>query len=95
MDSDELGERMTALAEHFPSMRGAPGIDPWTPHELNRWAVGQASHGERHTARFLLAVWDPGTDWEAGGFDVLEALRVWDLAHRAAFLECAADPWWP
>jgi hypothetical protein len=72
-----------------------PGIDPWTPHELNRWAAGPASGGERRTARFLFAVWDPATDWEAGPFDVLEALRVWDLSHREAFLDWAADPWWP
>ena len=95
MDSDELGERMTELARGFPAMRGARGIDPWEPAELNRWAAGPASHGERHTVRFLLAVWDPSTAWEAGRFDVLEALRVWDLKHRAAFLQWAADPWWP
>jgi hypothetical protein len=39
--------------------------------------------------------WDPSTEWEAGRFDVMEALRVWDLKHRAAFLEWAKDPWWP
>jgi hypothetical protein len=95
MDSDELGERMTELARAFPSMRGGRGIDPWDPADLNRWAVGTASHGERVTARFLLSVWDPSTEWEAGRFDVMEALRVWDLRHRDAFLKWALDPWWP
>ena len=88
--NDELKAKMTNLAWRFPS-----GIDPWGPAELNYWAAGSASHGERHTAWFLLAVWDPATEWEAGRFDVLEALRVWDLPHRAAFLDWAADPWWP
>ncbi len=94
MDNDELGERMTGLARGFPAMRGAPGIDPWRPGELDRWAAGPASHGERHAARFLLAVWDPSTAWEAGRFDAMEALRVWDPAHRAAYLAWADDPWW-
>lgn len=95
MNDDELRDRMTGLARGFPSMRCAPGIDPWDPAALNYWASGPASHGERHAARFLLSVWDTSTDWEAGKFDVLEALRAWDLPHRAAFLEWASDPWWP
>lgn len=90
----DLAERMTLLAYTFPSMRGAPGTHPWEPAELNRWAAGSASRGEQQTARFLLAVWDDGTDWEAGRFDVMEALRVWDLKHRTAFLAWASDPWW-
>ncbi len=95
MDPDRLADRMADLARGFPSTRGAPGIDPWHPGELNRWATGPASHGERHAARFLLSVWDPSIEWEAGRFDVMEALRVWDMPHRAAFLRWAAEPWWP
>ncbi len=95
MGSDEIGGRMTELAQDFPSLHGALGVDPWEPAELNRWAAGPASHGERLAARFLLAVWDPGTEWEAGRLDVVEAFRVWDLKHRVAFLKWAADPWWP
>ena len=95
MDPDRLADQMTDLARGFPSMRGAPGVEPWDPGELNRWAAGPASSGERHAARFLLSVWDPATGWEAGRFDVLEALRIWDVTDRAAFLEWAADPWWP
>jgi hypothetical protein len=98
MDADEIDEqrreRMTELAWTFPSMRGAPGVNPWIPEELNRWALRAVSHGERVTARFLLSVWDQHTDWEAGRFDVMDALGVWDLKHRAAFLKWASDPWW-
>jgi len=92
MDSNR---RMTKLAQNFPSMEGAPGVDPWDAAELNRWAAGPASHGERLAARFLLAVWAPGTEWEAGRFDVVEAFGVWDQQHREAFLKWARDPWWP
>lgn len=95
MDDDELRSRMTELARNFPCLERAPGVDPFKPDVLNRWAWGVASHGERATAKFLLAVWDPETEWCAGRFDVFEALRVWDVKHRAAFLRWAADPWWP
>jgi hypothetical protein len=70
-------------------------VEPFEPEELNRWAAGPASHGERVTACFILAVWDPTIEWEAGRFDVMEALRVWSPSHRQPFLEWAADPWWP
>ena len=86
---------MTGLARTFPCLRGAPGVSPWEPAELDRWAAGPASHGERVTARFMLAVWDAATDWEAGRFDLMEALHVWSPSHREAFLEWASDPWWP
>ena len=95
MDDEELAVKMTALARTFPCLRGAPGVSPREPTELNRWACGPASHGERVTARFLLAVWDSSIAWEAGRFDVMEALRVWSPSHREPFLRWAADPWWP
>ncbi len=95
MDPSEPGEQMTKLSKGFPSMRDAPGIDSWKPEHLNSWAAGPASSGERHTARFLLSLWDSATAWEAGRFDVLEALGVWDLPHRGDFLTWAEDPWWP
>lgn len=96
MENDENNVRMTLLAESFPSMRNAPGIDPFNPDKLDRWAsVGGASHGEKLTARFLLAVWNPGHEWAAGPFDLMEALRAWDSNHHRAFLDWAARPWWP
>lgn len=95
MDPADLSERMTELARTFPCLRNAPGVSPWEPTELNRWACGPASHGERVSARFLLAVWDRSTDWEAGRFDIMEALEVWPPSHREPFLRWALDPWWP
>lgn len=94
MDDDTLKQKMTELAQTFPSMRGARGIDPFDPQVLNRWASGGASHGERVTATFLLAIWDRSTDWEAGRFDLMEALEVWPPSHREPFLRWASDPWW-
>lgn len=76
-------------------MKGAPGIRPWEALRLDGWAATrQPSHGEVVTAQFVLAVWNPDEVWKCGRFDLMEALAVWDLAHRAAFLNWAANPWW-
>jgi hypothetical protein len=94
MNADPTRSRMTQLALTFPCLRGAPGVDPFEPGELDRWAAGGASHGERVTARFLLAVWDASGEWAAGRFDVMEALRVRPPSHSRPFLAWAEEPWW-
>lgn len=50
---------------------------------------------ERVTAQFLLAVWDPSATWQAGRFDLMEALNQWPPSHRGPFVRWAANPWWP
>ena len=97
-ESERRQVRMTLLAETFPTLRGAPGVDPWEPHELNRWAAGPRSPGERLAARFVLNLWSGGNDvedWECGPFEVFEALARWDDEHRRAFATWALNPWWP
>jgi hypothetical protein len=95
MDEDERRERMTELARSFPTLRTAPGVDPWEPTELNRWAVGPRSPGERLAARFALNLWNQSAGWECGPFEVFEALARWDAEHCRAFARWAEDPWWP
>ena len=51
-----LDERITALAQAFPSLRDASGLAPWAPRELERWAVDAPETG-RHAAAFVLSVW--------------------------------------
>lgn len=88
--------RFEHLAKTFPCLRRAPGLDPWRPNTLDRWAASPSpSQGERVTARFLLTVWSPDEAWESGRFVLTEALRVWDVRHRRAFLIWASAPWWP
>jgi hypothetical protein len=83
------------LADTFPSLERAPGVHPWDALKVEKWAVsGGPSHGELCAARFILAVWNQYDEWRCGPFDVMDALRVWDLPHRKAFLDWAADPWW-
>ena len=92
---DDPDSRVRLLAQTFPALWKAPGVSPWDALTIDEWATsGRPSHGELCTAKFILAVWDPDGEWRSGRFDVMEALRVWDLTHRTAFLDWAADPWW-
>ncbi|RUL84024.1 hypothetical protein [Tautonia sociabilis] len=89
-------ERIAELARTFPSsLVGAPGIKPWEPRNLDSWAASVVSSGERQAACFILAVWDSGSAWDCGHFDLMKALSTWDEAHHRAFLTWAAEPWWP
>jgi hypothetical protein len=88
--------KMSEFARTFPSMAAAEGVSLWDAQTFDRWARDSfLSDGELATARLLLAVWDPATVWQCGPFNVMEALKIWDPAHRAAFLAWAIDPWWP
>jgi hypothetical protein len=81
-------------------MKGKSGVmealPPWDADRLDEWAASPIpSHGERVTAQFLLAVWNPDHPWICGKFELMDAIRVWDDAHRTAFLNWASDLWWP
>lgn len=97
-------ERMSDIAERFPSLRGVPGVRPWMPIRLAQWAVGGHSHGEVVTARFVLAVWNGCSEWpwdkayrvcktKLAPFDLFEARAIWDDAHLAAFRAWLASDW--
>ena len=89
------GSQVRLLAQEFPCLWNAPHIRLWNAVALDHWATeGRLSHGERCSVQFLLSVWDPNFAWKSGAFNIMEALRVWDVAHRQAFLGWAADPWW-
>jgi hypothetical protein len=88
--------RMAEFAWTFPSVAKASGARLWDANTFDRWAAETPiSEGELVTARFLLAVWDSGTVWQCGRFDLMEAMWVWDNRHQAAFLAWADEPWWP
>lgn len=87
--------RIEHLALTFPCLRGKAGIAPWDANCLDSWAAsGHPSHGEKCTAKFILAVWNPDHDWCSGRFDLMESVRVWDEPSRKAFLAWANEPWW-
>jgi hypothetical protein len=88
--------KMAAFARTFPSTAKSDGVRLWDAHTLDHWAAETpVSHGELLTAQFLLSVRDSATAWRCGRFELMDALRVWDDQHRAAFLAWADDPWWP
>lgn len=92
----DVEAKMTTLAYSFQSMARAPHVKLWDANSFDRWANETSlSHGELVTAQFLLTVWEPNNSWLCGTFDMMDALRVWDTPHRAAFLAWASDPWWP
>jgi hypothetical protein len=85
---------MSTLAQTFPCLRNAPGIDPWDVNKLDEWAsTPWPSHVEKCAAQFVLAVWNPDFKWKCGKFDIMEAMKVWDSATYNAYLVWAADPW--
>lgn len=52
----------------------------WDADLLEAWAAETPlSSGETLTTQFLLAVWDPNYSWRCGRFNLMTALRVWDL----------------
>lgn len=88
--------RWADLARSFPSLDGAPGIEPFDLEALTRWSRSRGS-GARHAVRFVVSVWNPDAPLQLGleSFDVHAALGAWDLRHRAAFVAWARAPWWP
>lgn len=92
---DDRG-RVSALAQRFPSLAAAPGIDPWEPLLLEEWVCTSSAMTDstRHAARFMLALWNAEHD-DRLVFDVVEALGVWGHDDRAAFLVWSMNPWYP
>ena len=89
-------DRMTHLALMFPSLAAAPGAQPWDALKLDSWTESVVvTQTARCSAQFVLTVWNAGVGWDCGCFNIIEAFRCWDVAHRCAFLQWAAAPWWP
>lgn len=70
------------------------GMQPWDANKLEK-SFAAKSHGEKCVIQFLLNLWDRGTEWSCGPFDVLEAFGVWDDIRRNAFLSWANNRFWP
>jgi hypothetical protein len=95
-DEPLVREHMSTLAERFPCLAGKPGVRPWDPAPLDRWAHAETGSAEGlHAARFILNVWDSKRAWRCGRFDLPAALDHWDPVHREAFTSWMKDPWWP
>lgn len=99
-----------ALAQSFPTLHDADGLEPWDVNRFLAWLCGPApSHGALLAGRFVLGVWNRGTDWREVGrelgfegaeealarFDLFEALGCWDEEHCAACRRFMEAPFWP
>jgi hypothetical protein len=98
----DIDEAMSVLGRMFPSLRGAPGVDPWDVARLVEWLNGPApGSGARWAGRFLLGVWNADTDWTEldleppGRFDLFRAMSAWDDAHVSAMKAWIEAPFWP
>ena len=75
-------------------LAGAPGVRPFAANTLHNWACEQPlSEGVRAAIAFVLHVADAGARWKLR-FEVVGAMKVWDTAQRAVFVEWARLPWW-
>lgn len=106
--SDPVGHlEMETLCYSFPSLRGMPGTAPWDQKRFAKWLASPApSTGTLQAGLFVLSVWngDNGTaesrPWWCveNGLDVFDAVyatKIWDYAHRAAFVQWALKPFYP
>jgi hypothetical protein len=67
MAEEDARQKMTDFALTFHVMQwDVPGVKPWDAEKVDEWAAGPRSHGERVVGQFLLAVWDPATEWKCG-----------------------------
>lgn len=91
---EERFRAVSELAEAFVGLHGAPGVRPFTASALHDWALSaRLDEGTRAAVAFILHVADAGVRWELR-FDVMSAMKRWDTAQRAVFVEWARRPWW-
>jgi len=89
-------QNMAWLCRQFPTLRGAPGAEPFDAIKLHAWARGGAgTSGNRHAVRFVLQVWDSAERWALGDFNLVAAFAGWDDDHRRVVLRWASAPWFP
>ena len=100
---------MSVLARSFPSLAGAPGLEPWNVDAFLPWLCSPEREATAvHAGRFLLGVWNPSTAWQevaaelgvsqctgARPFNLMEAVESWDGEHLAAAVAWMDAPFWP
>ncbi len=82
---------VTELANIFPSLRNAPGLDPFDELRFEKWMKEEASLQARHAARLVLSVWENMPQ----AFSITEAFRDWDDEHREAYVAWFQRPLMP
>lgn len=82
---------LAELAKLFPSLRDAPGLDPFDEVRFADWMKSDAPPQAVHAARLVLSVWEntPST------FNLIEAFQNWDDEHREAYVAWFQRPLMP
>ncbi|TAJ99892.1 MAG: hypothetical protein EPO39_16260 [Candidatus Manganitrophaceae bacterium] len=94
----DISEKMSDIAENFYDLIGEPGVRPWKPELLDKWAASKENENDpssRCAAQFMLSLWDPNGSWLSGEFDLHEAISVWGPRNISAFAVWVLRPWWP
>jgi len=79
--------RIQRLAVEFPSLSDAPGIRPWKPVQLDRWASKSTTPRKaRYAAQLVLALAGKPEDPACGNFDALKAIATWKAGDLEAYL---------
>lgn len=92
----ESGQRdlaLSALAEAFPALTGAPGTRPFQPTILSAWAAApDRTEAERDSAAFVLQVFDSRQEWGAHS-DIITMMERCDAITLAVLTEWAQHRW--
>ncbi len=79
------------LAYIFPSLRKAPGLEPFDEGRFEDWMKTEASPVAKHAAKLVLSVWEN----EPQSFNLTEAFCDWDDEHREAYVAWFNRPLMP
>jgi hypothetical protein len=91
---EERFRAVSELAEAFVGLSAAPGVRPFSATTLHNWACEQPlDDAQRAAVAFVLHVADAAARWKLR-FEVVAAMKCWDTAQRAVFVEWARRPWW-
>ena len=82
---------VTELAHTFPSLREAPGLEPFDELRFEKWMQEKASLQAQHAARLVLSVWENVPQ----AFNLSDAFRDWDDEHREAYVAWFQRPLMP
>jgi len=79
-------EKLSDLAETFPSLRGLEGIRPFNPEILRK---NTYSSGQGAAVDFILNLYNSSHPFNLG-----KVIGNWDDHHQAAFAAWAKNPFW-
>ena len=79
------------LAHMFPSLREAPGLDPFDEVRFEVWMKEDASLQAQHAAKLVFSVWENMPQ----AFKLTDAFRDWDDEHREAYVAWFRRPLMP